>query len=124
MISQDFIAQCLLQLTEQGAIDWFIDNENGGYFAVFDSWSIRFKGDGHYGHLTYRKGLKFGEIIASRPQGFFKKEETQMHQIMRNLLIQIREKIYPENKDTITILEEQDQKIRKEFCASMLGWNK
>ena len=105
MISQEFIAQCILQHTTQGAIDWFIDNENGGYFTVVDGWSIRFKGDGSYGRLTFQKGPKFAEIISPH-QGFFKKEETPIRTTFRSLLTQIREKVYPENKETVTILEE------------------
>lgn len=121
-ISHEFIAQCILQHTEQGAVDWFIDNEAGGYFAVIDGWSVRFKGDGNYGRLTFQKGPKFGEIFSPR-QGFFK-DETPIKVILRSLLIQIRKKVYPENKDTVSVLEKQEQKIRKEFCASILGWNK
>ena len=123
MITHEFIAQCILQHTEQGAVDWFINNEAGGYFAIIDGWSITFKGDGNYGHLTFRKGPKFGEIIATH-QGFFKKEDTPIKIILRSLLIEIRKRVYPENKETVIILEEQEQKSRKEFCASMLGWNK
>ena len=124
MISPEFIAQCGLQHTEQeGAIEWFIDNEAGGYFAVIDGWSVRFKGDGNYGHLIYQKGPKFGEIIAQK-QSRFNKDVPQINVILRSLLIEIRKMVYPENQDTISLFEKQEQKIRKEFIASVLGWDK
>ena len=124
-ISHEFMVQCVLQHTEQGVVDWLINNSDiGGFYADIDDWTVTFKGDGNYGHFTYQKGLKFGEIIVPPQKGFFKKDDTPMRIILRSLLIQIRKRVYPENKETVAVFEEQEQKIRREFCASMLGWNK
>ena len=124
MISPEFIAQCILQHTEQGAVEWFVDNENGGYFTVIDGWSIRFKSDGRYSNLIYQKGPKLERIIVT-PPGFFNSDETEMRRTMRLLIIEVRKRVFPnDDQETVKVLEEQEQKVRKEFCASMLGWNK
>ena len=115
-VSPEFMAQRVLHHTEQDAIYWFINNEAGDYFAYIDGWSVGFKGDGNYGRLTFQKGPQFDEIVSQR-QG----EETPTKTILRSLLIQIRKRVYPEGKDIVSVLEEQKQKIRKEFCASLAG---
>ncbi|MDP3793087.1 MAG: hypothetical protein Q8Q89_05185 [bacterium] len=122
MLTNEFIAQCILQHTEQGAIDWFIDNEQGGYFAVIDGWSIRLKGNDKVARLTYQKGPKFGQIVLQAP-GFFNKDDTEVRRTLQSLLTKVKEQIY-KDRETVKSLEEQEEKIKKEFCASMLGWKK
>lgn len=123
MITQEFIIQCILQHTKQGALEWFI-NERGGYYAIVDGWSIVIIGNNKFVDLTYQKGLKIGHIKAGI-QGLYNIDTQELKEILQLLLKQIKEQLFKdENEETIKVLERQEQKIRQEFCANMLGWNK
>lgn len=113
MPSQDFIVKCLAQHTDQDAIEWFI-SDRGGYFTVIDGWSVMFNGL----TLIYQKGPKIGYIIIDNKR-LFSNDDPELRINMLLLIANIRKQV-SKNK----ILEKQEEKIRTEFCASMLGWNK
>lgn len=123
MISQEFIVQCILQQTEQSALEWFINNEDGGYYAIVDGWSIRITGNNKFFHLTYQKGPKLGHIVAGA-QRFISNDNPELKMILQLLLKVVRGQVFKSDGETVKVFERQEEKIRKEFCGSMLGWSK
>ena len=123
MLTPTFVANCVLQLTDQSVLDWFVDNIDGGYFTVIDGWTIRLKGDHYFAQLSYQKSPKLEHIVARSKRRFSNNQDSELFITLQSLLESVKERIY-KDKTIEEMLADQEQKIRKEFCGSMLGWNK
>ena len=116
---QNISDESLLKYLIDADLQWFLDNERGGFFTLIDGWVIRIIGD----EVIYAKGFKIGKIIAELHYRGVNKVEPELKNLLIVLKKKVREKIFQNTEGDInSVLQRQDQMIRTEFCNSLNGW--